>query len=395
MAKAKKLPSGTWRVQVFIGKDANGKNIMKSFCAPTRKEAEKLAAEFELTGKKNLKRFTVGQALDGYMDLKRNVLSPSTMHGYGIIRRNRLQSLMTMDIHEVDSFAMQKAINEDAAKLSSKSINEAKNLIVTALKLYGVKLELNVTLPPKKPKIKNLPTPQQVIQMVRGTDIELPCLLAIWLSLRISEVRGLQFGDLKGNVLTIQRSKLRLGSDDVVREVNKTYSSTRQLVIPEYLIRLIQAVPHQHETDFIVPQHYQTITKHLKKLADEKGYELTYHDLRHINAPKRNLNRCPFILNGHLLLNGSAFIHRDDLHSSKRLFPFDVMQPESKRNTVQIHIEPAVIIYNHFADNLAVHLSAVNIHVLSRLDLRDVFTNRIELPVMRVPHILSVFDLHG
>jgi len=133
---------------------------------------------------------------------------------------------MTMDIHEVDSFAMQKAINEDAAKLSSKSINEAKNLIVTALKLYGVKLELNVTLPPKKPKIKNLPTPQQVILMVRGTDIELPCLLAIWLSLRISEVRGLQFGDLKGNVLTIQRSKLRLGSDDVVREVNKTYSST-------------------------------------------------------------------------------------------------------------------------------------------------------------------------
>ena len=29
MAKAKKLPSGNWRVQVFIGKDANGKNIMK------------------------------------------------------------------------------------------------------------------------------------------------------------------------------------------------------------------------------------------------------------------------------------------------------------------------------------------------------------------------------
>ena len=68
--KQKKLPSGTWRVQVFLGKDANGKNIMKSFCAPTRKEVEKLAAEFELTGKKNLKRFTVGQALDGYMELK-------------------------------------------------------------------------------------------------------------------------------------------------------------------------------------------------------------------------------------------------------------------------------------------------------------------------------------
>ena len=109
-------------------------------------------------------------------------------------------------------------------------------------------------------------------------------MLAIWLSLRISEVRGLQFGDLKDGVLTIQRSKLRLGSEDVVREVNKTYSSTRQLIVPQYLIDLIQAVPHESETDFIVPEHYQTIAKRLKKLADENGYSLTYHDLRHLNA---------------------------------------------------------------------------------------------------------------
>ena len=284
MAKAKKLPSGNWRIQVFVGKDENGRSVMKSFTAPTRKEAEKLAAEFELTGKKNAKRFTVAQALDGYIDLKRNVLSPSTIHGYGIIRRNRLQSLMPLDIHEVDSFAMQKAINEDAARVGYKTINEAKNLIVTALKLYGVKPELNVTLPPKKPRILNLPTPQQVIQMVRGTDIELPCLLAIWLSLRMSEVRGLQFGDLKDGVLTIQRSRIRLGSKDVVREVNKTYSSTRRLVVPEYLARLIQAVPHEHETDFIVRQHYLYITGHLKKLAAANGYQLTFHQMRHLNA---------------------------------------------------------------------------------------------------------------
>ena len=284
MASAKKLPSGSWRVQVFIGKDTNGKNIMKSFSAPTRKEALKQATEFEKEARALRNRFTVGQALDGYIDLKRNVLSPSTIHGYGIIRRNRLQSIMDIDIHQLDSFMMQKAINEDAVKSSHKSINEAKNLIVTALKLYGVKLELNVTLPAKKPKIKKLPSPQQVIQMVRGTNIELPCMLAIWLSLRISEVRGLQFGDLKDGVLTIQRSKLRLGSEDVVREVNKTYSSTRQLIVPQYLIDLIQAVPHERETDFIVPEHYQTITKRLKKLADENGYTLTYHDLRHLNA---------------------------------------------------------------------------------------------------------------
>lgn len=285
MASAKKLKSGNWRVQVYAGTDENGKKIKKSITAPTRWEAEKAAAEFIENGRKEKEIVTVAQALDKYIELKRNVLSPSTIRGYEIIRKHRLQSLMPVDILEVDSFKMQQAINEDAVTKSRKSISEAKNLIITALKLHGVYLNLNVSLPPKAPKIKELPTAEQVIQMLRGTDIELPCLLAMWLSLRMSEVRGLQFKDLNGNVLTVRRSKLYLGGKDVVREVNKTYSSTRQLVLPQYLLDLIAVVPHDNgDEDFIVPQNYQLIKKHLKKLAEKNGYTLTFHDLRHLNA---------------------------------------------------------------------------------------------------------------
>lgn len=100
----------------------------------------------------------------------------------------------------------------------------------------------------------------------------------------MSEVRGLQFGDLKDGVLTVQRSKLYLGGEDVVRDVNKTFLSTRQLVLPEYLIRMIEAIPHENDDDFIVPVNYQIIRKHLRKLAQAKGYTLTFHDLRHLNA---------------------------------------------------------------------------------------------------------------
>ena len=145
--------------------------------------------------------------------------------------------------------------------MGRKSIAEAVNLVIAALKMYGVQTEFNVTLPARKPVIKNLPTAQQVIRMVHGSNIELPCLLALWLSLRISEVRGLQFRDLNGNLLTVQRSKLRIGSDDVVRDVNKTVSSTRQLVVPEYLMQLILAVPHEREDDFIVPAHSERMAR--------------------------------------------------------------------------------------------------------------------------------------
>lgn len=283
MATTKQLPSGNWRAQFYVlGKD--GKRYRRSVTAPTRWEAERLAAEYAEKEQDELTRFTVSQAVRGYIDLKRNVLSPSTLRGYENILKRRLQSIMNTDIHELTSFDLQRAINEDALRIGRKSITEAKNLIVTALKLYGVHLDLNVTLPPKKPVIKTLPTAEQVIQMVRGTDIELPCLLALWLSLRVSEVRGLQFRDIKDGVLTIRRSKLYLGSTDVVRDVNKTVTSTRQLVLPVYLIKLIERIPHKSDDEFIVPVNYQVIRKHLKKLADKNGYQMTFHDLRHLNA---------------------------------------------------------------------------------------------------------------
>lgn len=284
MAKAKKLKSGNWNVQIFVGKDENGKRIRKSFTAPTRWEAEKKAADYLENGKKEETKLTVGEALDGYIKLKENVLAPSTIRGYGIIRRNRLKSLMQLDIHEVNNFNMQMAINEDSKTVGWKSINEAKNLIATALKMYGVRLELNVTLPAKKPKIKDLPTAEQVINIIRGTEVELPCMLAMWLSLRISEVRGLQFGDIKGNVVTVRRSNVYFDGKNNIRDVNKTYNSTRQLTIPTYLKHLIDAIPHKSETDFIVTMEYQTICNNFKKLLAAHDLTMTFHDLRHLNA---------------------------------------------------------------------------------------------------------------
>lgn len=284
MAKAVQLPSGNWNVKIYIGKDENGKRIRKSFTADTRWKAEKMADDYLKKGKKEEKKISVGEAIEGYVRLKENVLAPSTIRGYRIIRRNRLQSLMSVDIHEVNNINMQLAINEDSKTAGYKSIKEAKALVCSALKLYGVRLDLNVTLPAKKPKIKNLPTAEQVINIIRGTDVELPCLLAMWLSLRISEVRGLQFRDIKDNIVTVRRSNVYFDGNDNIKEVNKTYNSTRQLAIPPYIQKLIEAVPHEEETDFIVPMGYNAICNHFKKLLAENDLKMTFHDLRHLNA---------------------------------------------------------------------------------------------------------------
>lgn len=71
-----------------------------------------MADDYLKHGKKEEQKITVGEAIDGYIRLKENVLAPSTIRGYGIIRRNRLQSLMSVDIHEVNNFNMQLAGND-------------------------------------------------------------------------------------------------------------------------------------------------------------------------------------------------------------------------------------------------------------------------------------------
>ena len=48
MAKAKQLPSGSWRCMAYLGKDKKGKIIRKSITAPTKSEAEALCKELEV-----------------------------------------------------------------------------------------------------------------------------------------------------------------------------------------------------------------------------------------------------------------------------------------------------------------------------------------------------------
>ena len=100
MPTAKKLPSGSWRCQVFshyeetLQKDGTikKKRIYKSFTVDDpskrgKKVCEQIAAEWaldkkEAAGPANDAMLTVSQALNRYIDIKGNVLSPSTVGTY-------------------------------------------------------------------------------------------------------------------------------------------------------------------------------------------------------------------------------------------------------------------------------------------------------------------------
>ena len=119
MTKAKQLPSGAWRVQVF-NKGGNPRYI--SFTADTEDEATYLALEWKRGRERKAQvGLTVGEAIDQYIDLKDGVLSPTTIANYRGIRRNNLKNLMDIPVKKLTPFMVQQAINEEAKLISPRT----------------------------------------------------------------------------------------------------------------------------------------------------------------------------------------------------------------------------------------------------------------------------------
>ena len=193
MAKAKQLPSGSWRVQVYAGKDPSGKRQYLSFTRPTKREAEYAALQYQLNYKaaaRDGSSMTLAEAMDRYIRSKDAILSPSTIRGYDIIRREHLRGLMDVRLNRLTPAMVQEAINQEAAPRtdargvtktpSPKSVRNVHGLLSAVLAEYRPELRLNTTLPQKRAAGQSVLEPEQIgalLAAVRDTEMEIPELL--------------------------------------------------------------------------------------------------------------------------------------------------------------------------------------------------------------------------
>ena len=92
--KAKKLPSGRWRCQAYLG-TVEGKKKFKSFTADTKKEAEFLAAQYLHDQERYASSdCLVADAIDRYISSRESVLSPATFREY---RRSQKRDYAALD----------------------------------------------------------------------------------------------------------------------------------------------------------------------------------------------------------------------------------------------------------------------------------------------------------
>ena len=288
MASAKKLPSGSWRVNLYIGKSADGKRQYKSFTADTKKEAEYLAAQYnQLKIDDSSLNITLKKATENYINSKENVISPSTLRSYKSILDNNVQDLMAMKLKDITQRQVQTAFNEFALNHSPKTCRNVHNLISAVLKLYKPELTLRTTLPQKKKRDIYVPDSAEVDKIreqVKGTEIEIPFILAAQCGLRASEISGLEKSSVHDDHIEIRQARVQ-GENGAVLKDPKSFAGFRSVPISKTMSEYLRT---HAEEERVCPLTSLEISRRWSTFREKQGLDdaLNFHALRHHFASK-------------------------------------------------------------------------------------------------------------
>ena len=330
MPTARKLPSGSWRCLAYSHSvslynddgspklDSNGKpkkkRIYESFTSDDstragKNEAEQAAAEFLLNkssaASSRYENLTLREAIDKYIESLDALRSPTTVQVYRTIQENGFQDIMDIPLKKLTQQKLQVAVNNEAKRpakryknsdktISPKTLSNEYGLLTAVINAYYPKLKLDISLSKSDTPIKELIPPDQIYQAVKGTEIELPVLLAMWLSFSMSEIRGLTKSKsiLNGNYLAIQEVVVNVDRKPKRKGQAKQDTRKRILKIPPYIKSLIDKT--DPEIDEIVTLSGHAIYCRFVRLLKKNGLPaMTFHDLRHVNASVMALLRIP------------------------------------------------------------------------------------------------------
>lgn len=197
------------------------------------------------------------------------------------------------DAIDRESCRISNGRNNNPKQISPKRVSNEYGLIRSVLKKYNKNFNFDeIKLPKVAPRIPELLEPSEIYELVHGTDIELPVLLAIWFSFTVSEIRGLtKSKSLHGDYLTI-REVVVDGEDGPVRKkIAKNEIRNRRHRVPKYIKDLIDQV----DGDIIVPMSGSALYQKWIRLQKKNHVKniITFHDLRHVNASVMALLQIP------------------------------------------------------------------------------------------------------
>lgn len=300
MANAKQLPSGSWRCLVYSHSvpvldeeglpiyDKKGKQkqkrIYESFTSDDttkkgKREAERMALDFLLTKSENKRKsllFQVG--VERYISSREAVLSPATIREYRRMQRSTVKPLDNFDIYAMTQDDVQTFINALAKKLSPKSVRCVHGFIAAVIKHNRPEFALNTAMPKKVRTKLYIPSDGDIKSLVsysRGTDMEIPVLLAAFGGMRRGEICAYSDDDIGKSTLHINKTMVKDKDKKWVVKSPKSYAGDRIIELPESVMVILKPVN-------LNPEQITKKFAHLLNAA--KLPHFRFHDLRHYYA---------------------------------------------------------------------------------------------------------------
>lgn len=247
-------------------------------------EAERMAAEYLLSHKSSTSdSYTLREAMENVIAMKRNILSPSTMRTYKSLIKTAYPSIIDCKIDAIENKDIQRAMNDLALVSSPKHVRNAYGFFTSAVSAYYPEKRYTVNLPQRVEPNTYTPTDDEVGKVIKYfKDHDHEMLKAVYLAafgtLRRGEICAAEASDIEGNDLYVHRSMVYDGQEWVM-STTKTEKSTRFVRLPDFVIK---EMPKEGKLVSVNPT---VITNRFIKAVKACGVKkFRFHDLRHYAA---------------------------------------------------------------------------------------------------------------
>ena len=357
MAKAKKLPSGSWRCQVYSHTEEipmpdgtlKKKRIYKSFTcddpsAKGKRKCEQMAAQWAVE-KETLSKedgMLLKAAVESYIKSKEHVLAESTIIGYRKILRNNMEAIKLFPLSAINKTIVQTWINELSADHSAKTVKNAYGLFSSTMDMFTDK-RFKIKFKQENERAISIPSDEEVKSLISEADgdLKIAIYLAAFGGLRRGEICALEYSDVYDSYISISKSMGLTQNRTWETKAPKTASSNRKVFLPEFLIKLLK-----HKKGTLVDLHPNNITDQFGHLRDKLGMSYRFHDLRHYYA---SINHALGIPDQYIMEMGGwktdrtlKAVYRNTLKPEKDKFAkvslahFDTMQHEMQHNEKKV-----------------------------------------------------------
>lgn len=260
-----KRSDGRIAVQIYLGKDENGKRKYKTVYGATQKEANRKADEIramlgkglDVTAQNDTFSVWCGRWLQG----KKSEVSASH-YGNLISTAKHLDGLGNRPLSEIRLFDISDIINDLAAynprtgKPSSKKLLIDVKAIASQVFCLAIDNRIidynpaqNVRIPKNAPKSRRTPIDDEQIAWIENTPHRAQCaaMLMLFAGLRRGEVVALTWSDinLKDGTLTVNKSVEYVTNTPSVKPTTKTEAGNRIVPLPTVLWDYLRKQPKE------------------------------------------------------------------------------------------------------------------------------------------------------